>query len=592
MNRIKAMYRKLSLARKISLLSIIVITCVMISFTIIVRIFYEKSVVEIASNGYAEKFEAVSENCRSLFIEAEQISKVICTDEAVQEWFDCDKIDGMAWYVTRLLKAEQQLDYVDALYPREHFSISIFSMNGDMLNTNNIRSQKKIYQKFFSEISGQTARIRWIDLFELQIEGYEGGGIAFVRPYKDYATGKVRGYIMIEYSEDILAKNFSGLRYGELGQYVIADREGNVKLFSDENTGEDILGEEFFSYAAGKEKGNNIYNYRGEKYIVTASNISTIDWIMIGLTPVKSLTQEADTMIRLVYVIGIAAMLISAFFNYYIAHSVTKPLLRLTETMERFGKGELEIRVPVNPDDEIGKLANNFNNMTVQISHLINQVYEEQRMKRKFEISVLQAQINPHFLYNTLNSVCSLIKVGKPEGAYSMVHAIGQFYRTALSNGSILIPIKDEIENVKNYIKIQKIRYGEKITYDIVIDKKIYKYYIVKLTLQPIVENAIYHGIKEINGTGNISLRGYLKENRIIFEIKDNGAGMDPDKAEQLLKGERKHRQTAFGLYSIHQRIQLYFGKEYGVEIYSRRREGVTAVISIPCVSEGEYTEC
>lgn len=592
MTKLKKMYRKLSLARKISLLSIIVIMLVMISFTVIVKIFYEKSVVEIASNGYAEKFEAVSENCRNLFAEAEQISKSICTDEEVQKWFDCDKEKGMAEYVRRLMKAEQQLDYIDALYPKDHFSISIFSEDGDMLNTNNIRARRTVYQAFFDEIAGQTAGVKWIDLYRFKIDGYEGGGIAFVRPYRDYMTGEVRGYIMVEYNDDILANNFTQLKYGEQGQYVIADREGNVKIFSGGNTEDDISREEFFRYALKKENGNHICHYRSEKYLVTVSGIDTIDWVMIGLTPVRALTQEADVMIRLVYIIGLAAMLISAFFNYYIAHSVTKPLSVLTSTMERFGKGELKSRVSTDSEDEIGRLSHEFNKMAEQIGLLIDQVYEEQRKKRKYEISALQSQINPHFLYNTLNSVCSLIRVGKPEEAYTMIYSIGQFYRTSLSNGNILISIAEEIENVKNYIKIQTIRYGEKIVYDLEIEEEIYRYDIVKLTLQPIVENAIYHGIKEMEGTGIIRIYGYKKENKIIFEVQDNGVGMDQEKAAALLDRDSNEKQTSFGLYSIHQRIQLYFGKEYGLKINSRRGEGFTAGISIPCVARGEDKEC
>lgn len=589
-------YERLSLARKISLLSIMVISFVMISFTMIVRIFYENSVIDIATNGYAQKFEAVSENCMNLFSGAEQLSKVLCTDEDIQNWFDYDKENGMPEYVRRILKAERQLDYVDALYPDDRFSsISIFTEDGDMLNTNNIRSKKDVYQSFFKAIKGHTAGIRWIDLYDLQIDGYEGGGIAFVRPYRDYTTGKVKGYIMVEHNSAMLADNFSELRYGRQGQYLITDREGNVKISSEavadkvnRSADYNISGEDFFRYAVRELDGDNIYKYEGEKYLVTVAQINTLNWIMIGLTPVNVLTEKGDIMVRLVYAIGFLAMLVSAFFNYYIAHSVTKPLSALAKTMERFGKGELEISVPVDTDDEIGKLSGNFNKMTTQIKHLIGQVYEEQRAKRKYEISVLQAQINPHFLYNTLNSVCSLIKVNKPEEAYSMIYAIGQFYRTALSNGNILIPIEEEISNIRHYIQIQSIRYGNKIDYDIQIEEELYKYYILKLTLQPIIENAIYHGVKELDKTGVIRIEGWKEENTIYFCVKDNGIGMEQKKASVLLKRDRDHKQSSFGLYSIHQRIQLYFGKEYGLNLTSNPGEGVTAVIKIPCVCERE----
>lgn len=593
MNKWKKQYERLPLARKISLLSIILIIFVMISFTVIVRIFFEKSVVEIATEGYAGKFEAVSENCRNLFSGAEQLSKVLCTDENIQKWFDYDKDNGMAEYVRIILKAEQQLDYVDALYPDDRFSsISIFTEEGDMLNTNNIRSKKEVYQTFFEEIEGQTASIKWMDLYETEIKGYVGGGIAFVRPYKDYTTGKVRGCIMVEYDSALLSDNFSELRYGRQGQYLITDKEGNVKIHSDKNGGYQVTEEDFFKYASGEKNGDNIFLYQGEKYLVTVSEIPTVNWFMIGLTPLSSLTEKGDIIIRLVYIIGFFAMLISAFFNYYIAHSVTRPLSQLTEIMERFGKGEITIRVPVNTEDEIGRLSGNFNKMAAQIKHLIGQVYEEQRAKRKYEISVLQAQINPHFLYNTLNSVCSLVKVGKQDEAYAMIYAIGQFYRTALSDGNILIPIADEMLNIKNYIQIQSIRYGNKISYDIQVDEALDRYLIVKLTLQPIIENAIYHGIKELEGTGKIWIKGYCKGNTIYFSIKDNGIGMEQEKASKLLSRDRGYGENSFGLYSIHRRIQLYFGYKYGLKLISNPGEGLNAIVNIPCVKEREGLEC
>lgn len=250
--------------------------------------------------------------------------------------------------------------------------------------------------------------------------------------------------------------------------------------------------------------------------------------------------------------------------------------------MKKFGKGDLSVRVPVLYEDEIGILSEEFNKMSEQIRQLVDQVYREQRAKRKSELAALQAQINPHFLYNTLNSVSSLIKMNCPDEAFIMIQAIGTFYRTSLSDGKTLIPLEQEITNIENYIKIQKVRYGNKIEYEIDIENEILQEWIVKLTLQPLVENSIYHGIKEMRGKGIIRIKGWKEKNKVFIQVSDNGLGIPEEKLEELFSKDYREKGSAFGLFNIQQRLQIYFGKEYGLTVESKLSQGTKATVCIP----------
>ena len=293
------------------------------------------------------------------------------------------------------------------------------------------------------------------------------------------------------------------------------------------------------------KKEEKVFRIDGKRYLVTASVIPTLDWLMIGLTPVNELTKAGKAMTQIIYVVGIIAALISTFFSLRVSHSVTKPLIYLTDTMKKFGKGDLSVRVPVLYEDEIGILSEEFNKMSEQIRQLVDQVYREQRAKRKSELAALQAQINPHFLYNTLNSVSSLIKMNCPDEAFIMIQAIGTFYRTSLSDGKTLIPLEQEITNIENYIKIQKVRYGNKIEYEIDIENEILQEWIVKLTLQPLVENSIYHGIKEMRGKGIIRIKGWKEKNKVFIQVSDNGLGIPEEKLEELFSKDYREKRLS-----------------------------------------------
>lgn len=574
-------YHELSLAKKFSLTSIGFFFLTILVLTVLIQFLYEKSVLNITSESYKEKFEIVSDNSQSILENSGKIAKVILTDEAIQNWFLQDSEES-ADQLKYKMQVEKRLDYLDALYPdKQYSSISVFDSYGHMVNSNSIRSEASKYEQFFNIIK-ENYNVKWLDLYEVSLGDYEKNGIDYIRYYRDYDSGLIKGYVLIEYQSPLLINNFAHIRYGETGSYLIADTDGNKKIENDQDVSGNISEEEYFQWAEDNKKGGKVFRIDGKRYLVTASVIPTLDWLMIGLTPVNELTKAGKAMTQIIYVVGIIAALISTFFSLRVSHSVTKPLIYLTDTMKKFGKGDLSVRVPVLYEDEIGILSEEFNKMSEQIRQLVDQVYREQRAKRKSELAALQAQINPHFLYNTLNSVSSLIKMNCPDEAFIMIQAIGTFYRTSLSDGKTLIPLEQEITNIENYIKIQKVRYGNKIEYEIDIENEILQEWIVKLTLQPLIENSIYHGIKEMRGKGIIRIKGWKEKNKVFIQVSDNGLGIPEEKLEELFSKDYREKGSAFGLFNIQQRLQIYFGKEYGLTVESKLSQGTKATVCIP----------
>lgn len=574
-------YHELSLAKKFSLTSIGFFFLTILVLTVLIQFLYEKSVLNITSESYKEKFEIVSDNSQSILENSGKIAKVILTDEAIQNWFLQDSEES-ADQLKYKMQVEKRLDYLDALYPdKQYSSISVFDSYGHMVNSNSIRSEASKYEQFFNIIK-ENYNVKWLDLYEVSLGDYEKNGIGYIGYYRDYDSGLIKGYVLIEYQSPLLINNFAHIRYGETGSYLIADTDGNKKIENDQDVSGNISEEEYFQWAEDNKKGGKVFRIDGKRYLVTASVIPTLDWLMIGLTPVNELTKAGKAMTQIIYVVGIIAALISTFFSLRVSHSVTKPLIYLTDTMKKFGKGDLSVRVPVLYEDEIGILSEEFNKMSEQIRQLVDQVYREQRAKRKSELAALQAQINPHFLYNTLNSVSSLIKMNCPDEAFIMIQAIGTFYRTSLSDGKTLIPLEQEITNIENYIKIQKVRYGNKIEYEIDIENEILQEWIVKLTLQPLIENSIYHGIKEMRGKGIIRIKGWKEKNKVFIQVSDNGLGIPEEKLEELFSKDYREKGSAFGLFNIQQRLQIYFGKEYGLTVESKLSQGTKATVCIP----------
>lgn len=282
----------------------------------------------------------------------------------------------------------------------------------------------------------------------------------------------------------------------------------------------------------------------------------------------------------------IAVVAVSAVM---IVSGILQPIRQLNSVTEKIAQGDFNARAQVNSDDEVAELAVSFNKMAGNMQSLIDKVKEDERKMRKADLRLLQEQIQPHFLYNTLDTIVWLIESNEPDEAVTMVVTLSDFFREILSKGKEFISIKEEEKHISSYLQIQEMRYRDILEYDIQLDQVIYKYQILKLTLQPVVENALYHGIKYKRAKGCIHIHGEKEGDIIRLTVRDDGVGMDEEELAQLRQQIEKpcqETEKGFGLAHVNERIHMYFGYEYGMKIESEKGKGTTVEIVIPAILE------
>lgn len=292
-------------------------------------------------------------------------------------------------------------------------------------------------------------------------------------------------------------------------------------------------------------------------------------------------------MLRFCLIALVGVVVAVGIMSYLIPLSITRPFKELSQVTDEIAKGNLSVRANVNTGVEATALSNSMNTMIDKINELLEQVTTEQIRLRKAEFELLQAQINPHFLYNTLDAIIWLAEAGEQKRVVGMVRNLSDFFRTSLNQGKDINSIKEEMLHVKSYLEIQHVRYQDILSYDIEVPEALYIYSIPKITIQPLVENALYHGIKNKRGMGHISIRGEAGEKDFTITVTDDGIGIDETRLRQVKSGIQNKVLTGkdfYGLYNVCERIRLNFGEEYGIFIESVYGEGTSVRVILPYV--------
>lgn len=310
----------------------------------------------------------------------------------------------------------------------------------------------------------------------------------------------------------------------------------------------------------------------------------------------SNLNRQINDFIILCSVIVVICAVVALVITVLLVFGILKPVEELCHATEEIAEGNFAVRAGVKSNDEIAVLARSFNNMAENMELLIDKAKEDERKMRQADLRLLQEQINPHFLYNTLDTIVWLIESNETEQAVEMVVTLSSFFRMVLNKGKEQISIKEEEQHITSYLEIQSMRYHDILEYDIQIDKVLYDYQILKLTLQPLVENALYHGIKYKRAKGYIHVSGEKEADLIRLTVRDNGVGMDKKELEELraeIQRPCKETEKGFGLANVNERIHMYFGSQYGMDIDSEKGKGTIVVITIPAikVERGEQEE-
>lgn len=405
--------------------------------------------------------------------------------------------------------------------------------------------------------------------------------------------GKVEnGVILVDMKYSGIEQMFSRVNEGGLGYLYLIDKDGEIIYHPKQKAIYTGLVKENNKEHAKYQSKRVEETFNGEKREVIVKSVGYTGWKIVSVTPVSEFNMDINQLrVFMLMIIAITIALV-ILGNVVISYIVTDPIRSLEDSLEVLERGSMdEESVYIGGTPEIRHLGSTIKSMVRQMKKLTDDMVREQKEKRKSELDALQSQINPHFLYNTLDSVVWMIESERYKDAIAMVTALAQLFRISLSKGNNIITIHDEMIHAKNYLNIQKVRYKNKFEAHIDIDPAIEDNATIKLIVQPLLENAIYYGVEHMDGEGEIYVNGYEKDGDVYIDIKDNGMGIPEDTLKTLLtdKARSRGKGSGIGLWNVNQRISLYFKGNYGLEIESELDEGTLVRIHLPKITLDEY---
>ncbi|MDK2787046.1 MAG: two-component system, sensor histidine kinase YesM [Epulopiscium sp.] len=403
-------------------------------------------------------------------------------------------------------------------------------------------------------------------------------------------NGQIIGYCIIDIPENVFQSVFTSSGSLQSVSYTVIDQNYYILYDQIFNTGDKFLSSEFRNALLSSKSSKSFYLEKPKRLIAWNEMEKDIPFIVILSVPVDLVEMNNNYIVLTTLIVGTVAILLCLALSPVIVRALTRPLNEIVNVMKKVQQGDTNARVPMQKDDEFGFIADNFNRALDNMNTLYETNLEKQNRLRISEIKALHAQINPHFLYNTLDSIKWLAKLNGVEDIVVMVSQLGRLLKNSINNQKDTIPIREEINLVKSYLSIQKIRYGDKFEVDICVDEDIMECVVPKFIIQPLVENAIIHGIENKIGNAKLIIKGTKQRDTIIFEIMDDGIGMNEEELMKLKQMDYKtdDHKDSIGIKNVDKRIKLYYGQEYGLDIQSKKNVGTTTRIIMPFMPKKE----
>ena len=458
-------------------------------------------------------------------------------------------------------------------------SIAIYNSSGSLMAAEPVAQQKEdpdiTHQDWFQQAMGELENMH------------------FSTPHIQnlFDDGTMRYYWVISLSRAVeLMEMMNQINESNSGQYYyLCDSNGEIIYHPQQIQIRDGIVKENNAKAAKYKDGVYDETLGRENRKVIANTISYTGWKLVGVIPYSTFTEG---MLNIRYFIAMLMLLMAMMLvviNRVVSVRISSPILKLNESVKAYEAGE-KPEIYIGGSLEIRHLGHSIQSSYEQIDSLMKKIVLEQNERRKSELDALQSQINPHFLYNTLESITWMIEGERNDDAAFMISQLAKLFRISLSKGSTVITIRDELQHAQSYMNIQKVRYKNTFSVTFDVDPEICSYCTVKLILQPILENAINYGVSGMDDCGEIRVKGRQEGGRVILSVEDNGIGMSEEQVRLLLTdSNRVHKHgSGVGLVNVNNRIQLLFGKEYGLTVESEPDEGTTISICIPAVP---YTE-
>ncbi|MDC7124353.1 MAG: histidine kinase, partial [Spirochaetales bacterium] len=371
------------------------------------------------------------------------------------------------------------------------------------------------------------------------------------------------------------------------GYVFIVNKKGDIVFHPRQDLIYNNLKHENIDKIPDQSGGSFIADVDDYRVLYTYSRAELTGWISVGISYTSELFLSRSKLQFYLWGVILVSFIFIVILSSVLSARITKPIEELRSSMKQVEQGNFDIDITVECAHEVHNLAEDCNIAIKKIRELITQIQKEQELKRKNEFKALQAQVNPHFLYNTLDSIIWLTESGKNDDAVIMTESLARFFRLSLSKGDEIITIRQMIDHISCYLSIQKMRYKYTLDYTIMVNPEIYKYYTLKLLLQPLVENSIYHGLKNQKGIGHIIVSGDIEGGIIKFIVRDDGIGMRPDLLKKVRVGDfSEFTGSGVGLRSVAERIKLFFGYEYGIDFPEQPEKGTRIIIRLPIMEE------
>ena len=456
------------------------------------------------------------------------------------------------------------------------------------IKTDEIRTPDAEMDARYREIAAEKGRI----LLEYPADKSGAAALTVSKSLIDIRSGSCLGILTFDIKESLFYDSYHSVSDEENECFLLIDSAGTI--ISSENRDElqttaspEILG---LLEGMGKQEQKTQYKSGGkipqettaEHMLLLSSETENGDYLVVYMMRYYRIYKEALNLALFLLIIGILVLAAGVLLSSRLAQSIVGPVIRLADYADEAGKGNFDLPVPVHSGDEIGFLAERFGVMNHNIKELTTRIYNEQTQKKEYELKMLQAQINPHFLYNCLDNISSLITDQKNETATAMVSHLGRYYRAILSKGRNIITIREELELIRAYLEIQLIRIPDLFTYEITVDEDILDFKILKMILQPIVENSVIHGFAGFKNSGRIKIEGTLENQTVCILISDNGKGIPEGSRSSIFAPAPTAIPKHFGLKNIQERIRLKHGEKYGISIKSEQGQGTQIEVRFP----------
>lgn len=411
-----------------------------------------------------------------------------------------------------------------------------------------------------------------------------------VKPITDFDNRKNLGTLYIAISVGFFEQSLQDLQQEENVTMWIMNKQGKM-IYHTDHSKIGSVEKEIYDYPL--LNGSFRTEIDGKRNLISISESNELPWVLVHSMPIKNMTEKTDVVRNVTIFIFIVFTLITTLISIFFAWTVTRPLNELGDIMKRVEKGDLLVNIPIHSKDEVGILASSFRSMLAEIRELIQKNYHIELRKKTAELYALQSQINPHFMYNTLETIGMAVEEGETEEVVKMVTLLGRMMRFSISNKESLVPINSEVQHIEDYLSIQQFRFEDRLYFQIEKETDTVNYYIPKFVLQPIVENAIKYGLEKrkeiaihIRISGEATQTG---DEDLLLIVSDNGPGISENKLmevnEKLQSDPMRKRDSGFGIINVNARIGMMFGERYNLHINSEYEKGTSVVIRLPKIN-------